>query len=80
MPILKAHTILLNRSLIYTAVTRAKRKVILVGQKDVLFMAIHRHKIGRRNTKLGERICLYYQAFSRKNGMTGRPSEWKEAV
>lgn len=80
MPILKAHTILLNRPLIYTAVTRAKRKVILVGQKDVLFMAIHRHKIDRRNTKLGERICLYYQAFSRKNGMTGRPSEWKEAV
>ena len=71
---------MLNRPLIYTAVTRAKRKVILVGQKDVLFMAIHRHKIDRRNTQLGARICLDYPAFSRKHGMTRRPSEWKEAV
>ena len=80
MPVLKAHTILLNRNLVYTAVTRAKRKVILVGQKDVLFMAIHRQKINRRNTKLGERIGLYYKAFSKETGMTGRPPEWREAV
>lgn len=80
MPILKAHTILLDRNLVYTAVTRARRKVILVGQKDVLFMAIHREKIRRRNTKLGERIGLYYKAFSKKSGITGDPSGWKEAV
>lgn len=68
MPILKAHTILLDRNLVYTAVTRAKRKVILVGQKDVLFMAIHRYKVRQRNTNLGERIGLYYKAFSKKVG------------
>ena len=51
-----------------------------MGQKDVLFMAIHRHKIDRRNTKLGERIRLYYQAFSKKSGMISEPSDWKEAV
>lgn len=68
MPMLKAHTILLDRNLVYTAVTRAKRKVILVGQKDVLFMAIHRYKVRQRNTNLGERIGLYYKAFSKKVG------------
>ena len=80
MPVLKAHTILLNRNLVYTAVTRAKRKVILIGQKDVLFMAIHRQKINRRNTKLGERIGLYYRAFSKEHGIASRPPEWREAV
>lgn len=80
MPILKAHTILLDRNLVYTAVTRAKRKVILVGQKDVLFMAIHRYQVRRRNTNLGERIGLYYKAFSKKSRITSEPSGWKEAV
>ena len=54
--------------------------MILVGQKDVLFMAIHRQKINQRNTKLGERIGLYYSAFRKEKGMIGRPPEWREAV
>lgn len=82
VPILKAHSILLNRNLIYTAITRAKRRVILVGQKDMLFVAVHRHKIDQRNTQLGQRIGLYYKTFA-KNASTKiptLPSEWKEAV
>jgi exodeoxyribonuclease V alpha subunit len=66
IPILSAHTILLYRNLVYTAITRAKRRVFLVGQKDVLFMAIHRTKIDKRNTLLGQRIVLYHKAFSKK--------------
>ena len=42
IPIVKAHTIMLYRNLLYTAVTRAKKKVILVGHKPILFMAVHR--------------------------------------
>ena len=34
IPILEAHKIMLYRNLLYTAVTRAKTKVILVGQKS----------------------------------------------
>ncbi|WP_326975263.1 SF1B family DNA helicase RecD2 [Caproicibacter sp. BJN0012] len=68
IPILSAHTILLYRNLVYTAITRAKRRVFLVGQKDVLFMAIHRTKIDKRNTLLGQRITLYYKALSKKRG------------
>ena len=40
IPILMAHRILLTKNLIYTAVTRAKKRVILVGQKRALFLAI----------------------------------------
>ena len=69
MPLLKAHTVMLYRNLLYTAITRAKQRVVLVGQKAVLFMAIHRNEIGRRNTSLGERICLYYRAFAKSTGM-----------
>ena len=57
IPIVKAHTIMLYRNLLYTAVTRAKKKVILV------FMAVHRADISKRNTMLGERIHLYCKAY-----------------
>ena len=63
IPIVKAHTIMLYRNLLYTAVTRAKKKVILVGHKAILFMAVHRADISKRNTMLGERIRLYCKAY-----------------
>lgn len=56
LPILTSFYIMLRRNLIYTAITRAKKKVILVGQKQALYMAIHRNDIDKRNTLLGERI------------------------
>lgn len=56
LPILTGFYIMLRRNLIYTAITRAKKKVILVGQKQALYMAIHRNDIDKRNTLLGERI------------------------
>ena len=62
IPMLSAHKILLTRNLLYTAITRAKRRVLLVGQKKALFMAIHTSKKGKRNTLLGERMRLYCQA------------------
>ena len=61
IPIVKAHARMLNRNLIYTAITRAKQKVILVGQIGMLYMAIHK-SVDKRNTALGERIKLYYKA------------------
>ena len=61
--------IMLNMNLLYTAVTRAKKKVILVGQKPALFMAIHCNDITKRNTLLGERTCLYYQAYAKEAGI-----------
>lgn len=61
VPVISAHTILLNRNLLYTAITRAKKRVRLVGQKKSLFIAIHTNKIAKRNTLLGQRIVQYCQ-------------------
>ena len=60
-------------NLLYTAVTRAKKRVILVGQKKALYMAVRKRGRGRRNTLLGERIALYYRA------RTGGTEELKNA-
>lgn len=60
LPILGSFKVILRRNLIYTAITRAKKKVILVGQKQALYMAIHKNDIDKRNTLLGERILRYH--------------------
>jgi len=60
LPVLTSFYIMLRRNLIYTAITRAKKKVILVGQKQALYMAIHKNDIDKRNTLLGERIVRCY--------------------
>lgn len=54
-----AHYIMLNRPLIYTAVTRGKKKVILVGEKKALYMAIKRTETEKRGTNLAARIREY---------------------
>lgn len=56
MPILTQHYILLQRNLIYTAVTRGKRLVIMVGSKKALAMGVHNNQIMRRYTNLAEMI------------------------
>ena len=65
IPILMSQYNMLYRNLIYTAVTRAKEKVILVGEKRALFMAIHRADTSKRNTMLGKRIQLYAKAYAK---------------
>lgn len=62
VPVLMAHSFFLNRNLIYTAVTRAKRRVILVGQKKALAIAIKTDG-NKRNTMLGLRIQQYAEAL-----------------
>lgn len=49
MPILRSHYIMLNRNIVYTAITRAKEQVIPVGQKKALIMADPQK--GHRKTK-----------------------------
>lgn len=79
MPILGAHRIMLYRNLLYTGVTRAKKKVILIGEKTALFMAIRKSNNSKRNTLLGQRIRLYYRAFARRNGIP-LPAELEEEL
>ncbi len=56
IPILMSQYIMLKRNLLYTAITRAKKKVILVGEKKAIFTAIHKNDIDSRNTRLAIRI------------------------
>lgn len=52
---------MLSRNLLYTAITRAKKRVILVGQKKALYMAIHQDRSDDRNSLLANRIeRLFY--------------------
>ena len=67
LPLLVAHKIMLDRNVFYTAVTRAKRRVLLVGQKKALFMAICSQRAGRRNTLLAERMQAYYKSQAVKS-------------
>ena len=66
---LQQPSIMLYRNLLYTGITRAKKRVVLIGQKQVLFMAIHRNEIVKRNTLLGTRIGMYYKAYAKRAGI-----------
>ena len=61
IPILSSFYIMLRRNLIYTAITRAKKKVVLVGEQKALFMAIHKNDTDKRNTLLAQRIIGNYE-------------------
>jgi len=52
MPVTTAHYIMLQRNLLYTAVTRASKMLILVGSKQALSMAVGNKKSKKRNTSL----------------------------
>jgi exodeoxyribonuclease V alpha subunit len=56
IPLHTQHYVLLQRSLIYTAVTRAKKLVILLGTKKALNLAVTRAESQERTTTLAERL------------------------
>jgi exodeoxyribonuclease V alpha subunit len=56
VPILTQHYMLLQRNLIYTAVTRGKKLVILVGSKKALGIGIRNNRTEKRYTWLAERL------------------------
>ena len=60
MPIVKAHFIMLQRNLLYTGVTRAKKGLIMVGERKAVYIAVMNNKIVERNTRLGERLKNVY--------------------
>ena len=79
IPMLAAHKILLSRNLLYTAVTRAKKRVLLVGQKKALYMAIQKSGVGRRNTILAERMQLYHRAVLNRLAQKATQNSLKKA-
>ena len=81
MPFIQAHgRMLLQRNLLYTALTRAKRKVIVLGQASALERAIENDKIQRRNTLFAERIRQWQKGEGRTlRSLFPNPEDYRAA-
>lgn len=56
IPLHTTHYLMLQRNLLYTAVTRARRLAILVGEEQALRIAIGNRRVKTRLTRLAERL------------------------
>jgi exodeoxyribonuclease V alpha subunit len=56
LPVLTTHFLMLQRNLLYTAVTRARRLVVLVGMPKAIAIAVRNNKVTARHTGLCERL------------------------
>lgn len=56
LPLLTQHAVMLQRNLLYTAVTRGKKLVVVVGSKRAMRMAVQRNDVAVRYTALAERL------------------------
>ena len=56
VPLLKAHFMMLQRNLIYTAITRGRKKVFIVGEPAAYGMAVRNNDARTRSTHLKEKI------------------------
>lgn len=56
LPLLTQHYMMLQRNLLYTAVTRAKKLVVLVGSRRAIFMAVNNARPAERYSLLKERL------------------------
>ena len=56
IPVTLSHYIMLQRNLLYTAVTRAKQRIVLVGTKKAVMTAVHNAEARKRNTMLCSRL------------------------
>ncbi len=58
MPVLTQHYILLQRNLLYTGITRARKLAVLVGSKKALAIAVHNNRAEERYTFLDGRLKM----------------------
>lgn len=56
LALLPQHYMLLQRNMLYTAVTRGKRVVVIVGDPKAVGMAVRNNTVMRRHTRLAERL------------------------
>ncbi|RRJ99309.1 ATP-dependent RecD-like DNA helicase [Opitutaceae bacterium TAV3] len=57
VPLMKAHFMMLQRNLLYTAITRGKKKVYIVGEPAAYAMAVRNNEARARTTHLREKIA-----------------------
>ena len=57
MPVLMNHFVMLQRNLIYTGITRAKRILVMVGTRKALAYAVRNVTVTERNSMLARRLA-----------------------
>ena len=68
VPILNQHFVMLRRNLIYTAMTRARKLLVLVGGRKAVEMAVRNARVEVRHSRLLERLrAVRAELESRKN-------------
>ena len=77
MPVLMNHYVMLQRNLIYTGITRAKKILVMAGTKKALSYAVRNVTVTKRNTLLKERLAgeiqvrktakVYYPDFGNRS-------------
>ena len=72
MPVLMSHFVMLQRNLIYTGITRAKKILVLVGTKKALGYAVRNVTVTDRNTMLQDRLK---KLMPQETQTSGSPAE-----
>lgn len=72
VPVFNGPPLLMSRNIIYTAITRAKELVVLVGSEEALERMIENNQINRRNSSLAYRLKLKYSIFEDVYNETNR--------
>lgn len=80
MPVMMNHFVMLQRNLVYTGITRAKKILVMVGTRKALAYAVRNVTVTRRNTLLKERLAgvitvkkkakVYYPEFGERMSET----------
>jgi exodeoxyribonuclease V alpha subunit len=56
IPLVTQHYMMLQRNLLYTAITRARELCVLVGSRRAIAIAVHNNRVAQRYTALGWRL------------------------
>ena len=86
IPLLTSHAAMLGRTLLYTAVTRARRLVVIVGQQRALAMAVRDWRRAERHTALGGLLAGTLRfAWPRRGrpptaGVPGEAAAWEGLI
>ena len=79
MPFTMSHFVMLQRNLLYTGVTRAKKILVLVGEKKAVYYAIKNQTTAARNTKLAQRLTEGTVSLTEKQKKDAAGNENKAA-
>jgi exodeoxyribonuclease V alpha subunit len=74
IPVSGQHWMMWDRNLLYTAITRGKKEVILAGQMDMMERIVAKQMSSSRITGLREEITLAFEAHEAKHNIRGPAS------